>query len=179
VVIALAGRRIDAPGVVTPRFPLGNVDIVRDRIRILLEELRPKTLVCSAGCGADLLALEVSAELGLRRRVVLPFPVDRFLLTSVADRPGDWAGRYSAAMSAVEAMGDLLVLGQDESDAEAYARVNRVILEEAWMAAAAMQDEIRAVAVWDGRSHSQLDMTLNFVHAALQKGVKISEIFTL
>ena len=70
-VVALAGRRIDAADAANPFSPRQ----VRGRSRsvaALLRAERIEALVCSAACGADLIALEAAGALGLRRRVVLP-----------------------------------------------------------------------------------------------------------
>src|SRR4051812_8410719 len=88
-VIALAGRHVDPDGTDAPRFPLENVPIVRSRIVDLLAKEHAVALVCSAACGADLIALEEAEQLGLRRRIVLPFSPERFRSTSVTDRPGN------------------------------------------------------------------------------------------
>jgi hypothetical protein len=63
MIIALAGRRIDPPRADTPRFPLANMPAVRGRIHTLLVEQKAQGLVCSAACGADLLALEMPREI--------------------------------------------------------------------------------------------------------------------
>ena len=65
-VIALAGRRIDAPDTDPPRFPLGNIPMVRQRLVDMLAAERADALVCSAACGADLIALEEAERLGIR-----------------------------------------------------------------------------------------------------------------
>ena len=52
VVMALAGRRIDAADATVPRFPLENAPIVRNRLIDLFRQLRVTFLVCSAACGA-------------------------------------------------------------------------------------------------------------------------------
>src|SRR5689334_9119389 len=109
-VIALAGRRIDAPGAEPPRFPLGNVPLVRRRLAALLSAEHAAVLVCSAACGADLIALQEAERLGLRRRIVLPFPPERFRKTSVTDRPGDWGPVFDRLVAAAEAAGDLVIL---------------------------------------------------------------------
>src|SRR6267378_3813558 len=90
VVVALAGRRIDLPGTQPPRFPLDNIGTVGRRFAEALDKVHAVALVCSAACGADLVALEQAERLGLRRRIVLPFRRERFRSTSVTDRPGDW-----------------------------------------------------------------------------------------
>ena len=108
--IALAGRRIDAPDAETPRFPLANVPLVRDRLRAFFVERGAGTLVCSAACGADLVALEAAESLGMRRRIVLPFDPARFRQTSVTDRPGDWGPTYDRLVETARREGDLVVL---------------------------------------------------------------------
>src|SRR3984957_6214255 len=127
-VIALAGRRIDAPDTDPPRFPLQNVPIVRRRLAALFSAEHAEALVCSAACGADLVALEEAERLGLRRRIVLPFPPERFRETSVTDRPGDWGPVFDRLVAAAEAAGDLVILQStgDDNDA-AYAAAVQAI----------------------------------------------------
>ena len=43
------------------------------RIRNMMLSTTTKVVVCSGACGADILALEAAAQLGLSRRLVLPF----------------------------------------------------------------------------------------------------------
>ncbi len=76
MIVALAGRRIDAEAAQTASFPLANVARVRQELHDLLVKLKPLALVSSAACGADLLALDEAGALGIRRRVVLPFDAD-------------------------------------------------------------------------------------------------------
>ena len=102
-VMALAGRRIDAPETDPPRFPLKNVPMVRERLAALLAAEHAEALVCSAACGADLIALEEAERLGLRRRIVLPFPAKRFRETSVTDRPGEWGPLFDRLIASAEA----------------------------------------------------------------------------
>src|SRR5450432_2011251 len=92
MIIALAGRRVDPVHAKQQRFPAAskNVEIVRERIRIILQTEGATVLVSSAACGADLLALSEAGALGLRRRVVLPYDRKEFRATSVTDRPGEW-----------------------------------------------------------------------------------------
>ena len=84
MIIALAGRRVDPAESKDSRFPLRNVESVRTRARAVLIEKGATALVSSAACGADLIALSEAGQLGLRRRVILPFERRRF--------PGDFPG---------------------------------------------------------------------------------------
>ena len=130
-VVALAGRRIDLPEAQVPRFPLANVQEVGRRICEALCKMHAVALVCSAACGADLVALEQARLLGLRRRIVLPFAPERFRETSVVDRPGDWGPAYDQQVAATAAAADLLVLDSATGGDAAYAAANETIIREA------------------------------------------------
>lgn len=125
------GRRIDATESNCPRFPLANVALVRRRLHTLFTEHKAFALVCSAACGADLVALEAAETLGLPRRVVLPFAPERFRKTSITDRPGDWGALYDHVIDAVQRLGDLIVLGYAAHERRAYEAANAIILDEA------------------------------------------------
>ncbi|MBV8279678.1 MAG: hypothetical protein JO170_31040, partial [Verrucomicrobia bacterium] len=127
----LAGRRIDAPETEPPRFPLKNAPIVRERIATFLSTEHAETLVCSAACGADLIALEEAERLGLRRRIILPFPSKRFRELSVSDRPGNWGPVFDRLVAAAEATGDLVIVPTvGDDDHSAYAAANQAIIRE-------------------------------------------------
>ncbi len=178
-VVALAGRRIDAMGA-SPRFAESRIAIVRIRIRSMLVSQRARALVCSAACGADLLALEAAGEIGLRRRVVLPFDAERFRETSVIDRGGDWGGRFKRIIDAVEATDDLIVLDAEAGDEEAYASASLAILNEAESLAAASDppDKLVAAIVWEGAARGEDDLTGYFATQARGRGFELIEIST-
>ncbi len=176
-VIAFAGRRVDAPDAQQVRFPLQNVRIVEDRIRQCLRDA-VCVLVCSAACGSDLLALGVAGELGIRRRVVLPFERARFRETSVADRPGDWVERYDRALDEIERHRDLIVLGYEQTDPDVYARTNAAIVDEALRISRQEKKIAQALIVWDGKSRGAEDVTAHFLEEARAKGMPVLEVLT-
>lgn len=177
-VVALAGRRVDAPDAREDRFPPGNVLMVEERIRKCFQK-GVRVLVCSAACGSDLLALGVASELGMRRRVVLPFARALFRETSVTDRPGDWGERYDRVLNEVERQRDLVILGYEQTDPAAYARTNAAIVDEALRIARQDGKVARALAVWDGKSRGSEDLTAQFLDEARAKGMPILEVLTL
>jgi hypothetical protein len=177
MIIALAGRRVDAPGTKRPRFPLQNVDLVRMRIRAMLEA-QAKVLVCSAACGADLIALSEAGLLGLRRRIVLPFDRSRFRDTSVTDRPGEWGPIYDQVLDEVETAGDL-VLMQRTSEEEAYLAANRAILDEAASLEEQLHYPVSAALVWEGISRGDHDITEDFGVEARKRGLAVVEVKTI
>ena len=182
-VVALAGRRIDAPDTDPPRFPLKNMSIVRERLAELLSKEPAAALVCSAACGADLIALEEAERLGLRRRIVLPFSPKRFRETSVTDRPGDWGPLFDRLIAAAEAAGDLVVLdiaGGD--DVAAYAAANKAIIHEAEALAQAASNtaplRLVAVIVWEGSARVGSDASGELRNLAVQAGFEERSVLT-
>jgi len=175
-VLALAGRRIDAPGAAEPRFPAAQVPAVRERLRELLASTGATALVCSAACGADLLALEVAGEAQLRRRVILPFDMARFRTTSVVDRGREWGDVFDRVMRALPAI-DRVVLNLRESD-DAYTRTNVEILDHAQQLAGAA-GPVHAVIVWNGVPRGADDITLQFAETARARGLPVTEILTI
>jgi hypothetical protein len=177
-VAALAGRRIDAGDAPQRRFPLANVGLVRERLTALLRAERIEGLVCSAACGADLIALDLAGCLRLRRRVVLPFAADRFRASSVTDRPGDWGPLFDRVIGALAATGDVVTLGLDPGDDDAYAAANDALLDEAERLAGDDPQAVVAAIVWEGRSRGEGDLTEAFATAARARNHPVREVLT-
>jgi hypothetical protein len=180
MIVALAGRRVDAFNAKQPRFPPTpkNVGVVRKRIRAFLQTQGATVLVSSAACGADLLALSEAGSLGLCRRIVLPFDREKFRATSVTDRPGDWGFLYDSALNEAEKKGDLLLIPPSSED-KAYAEANHVIVDEALSLGLEFQQPITAVLVWDGKSRGEGDLTEEFGLYARTKGIPVVDLMTL
>lgn len=175
-VLALAGRRIDAPGAI-PRFPLTQVDAVRGRVRQLLADSATSTLVCSAACGADLIALQVARDLGLRRRIVLPFAPTAFRETSVVDRPGAWGPLFDEIIEAAREADDLVVMSGSRGDDTAYVKANETILDEALMLAGSAE-RAAAALVWEGRARGTSDATHAFGESARRRNLEVVVVST-
>jgi hypothetical protein len=168
-VVALAGRRVDAEDTRPPRLPLANVQLVRKRLAELFLAENATAVVCSAACGSDLIALEAAAQLGLRRRVVLPFALERFRETSVVDRPGHWGEIYDRVIAEVQAKDDLVVLPPTAGDdSDAYQAANEAIIREAEDLAG--PGNRTAVVVWEGTARSGSDATDAFRQLAQDAG---------
>lgn len=167
VVAALVGRRIDAP-TEPERFPLTRTTSVRQALGNLLRNEAIDVLVCSAACGADLIALDLAIASGVRCRIVLPYSATRFRESSVIDRPGDWGPLYDRIIAAVDAVGDLLVLNESADDTAAFFHVNETIIREA--RALAEPNQPLAIIVWDGIAHGDDDATAQFHKLATDAG---------
>jgi hypothetical protein len=175
-VIALAGRRVDGSGPNQPRFPQSEVPAVTEQIRRYLSQQKTGALVCSAACGSDLLALSLAGEMGIRRRVVIPFDPARFRATSVADRGDSWGEIYDRVLASL-VREDLVLLGLEEGE-EAYAQTNAEILNHARQLAGT-DDDVRAVVIWDGVSRGDSDFTAQFAQLARGRGIPVDEISTM
>ena len=179
MVIAVAGRRNDAPHSKPPRFTGDNPAMVAQRLRTMFQRVGATAVVSSAACGADLLAQSEAGAAGLRRRVVIPVEPQKFRDTSVTDRPGDWGPLYDRVVADVRATGDLIVMqGQPDGDA-AYAAANQTILDEAQALGRGSGQDVCAVLVWDGRSRGAGDLTEAFGVAARQRDLQVLEVLTL
>jgi len=178
MIIALAGRRVDAIDASEPRFPLQNVGRVSLAVRALLQQQDATAVVSSAACGADLIGLSEAGKLGLRRRIVLPFGRQQFRETSVVDRPGDWGELYDSFLDGVEAMGDLVVINKVTED-EAYSAANRDIVEEAITLGRQRVEPVGAALVWDGASRGKKDYTEQFGAQARNRGLAVFEVLTI
>lgn len=162
-VAALAGRRIDSPTQTTHRFPLSNVAPVRNRLLGLLEAERVQHLICSAACGADLVALQLAMQLKIPYQIILPFPIESFREKSVVDRPGDWGGAFDQVI-ANAATNSITVLSTSEKEQEAYRAVTAEIIRLAVESSTNL--EPIAIAVWDGIPHGEEDASADFVRLA-------------
>ena len=175
-VTALAGRRIDAAASSEPRFPPQNETAVAERIRNMLVGTASKGVVSSAACGADILALESASQLGLKRRVVLPFSRGRFRESSVADRGEAWGARFDSILSELRAE-DIVELNFQGADDDAYAAANVRILDEA--AKMAENQPVIAAIVWNGLVRGSSDLTDAFRQLAASRELETVSIPTL
>ncbi|MFN0122966.1 MAG: hypothetical protein ACKV2V_20895 [Blastocatellia bacterium] len=179
MVIALAGRRVDAPGADIKRFPAENAAAVAARIREFLVTHEARALVSAAACGADIIALEVAGELGLRRRVVLPFDRAAFRAMSVVDRGAAWGARYDQILDALAASGDLIEAAHDPDDGQTWFTGNLEILDQAASLATQLGADIAALIVWNGASRGADDVTGHFKSEAEARGLGVAEALTV
>lgn len=193
-IVAFAGRRIDVTDAETPRFPLTQVNVVQKKIEELFRRDNVKTLICSAACGADLIALRVAQKLRIGYRIVLPFAPERFRITSVMDRPctqeWNWGVLFDLVIDIAQGKGELVVVETDEDRQIAYQAVNHAILNEALQQGRIQADastmeppqeihEVQAVIAWDGHARGPRDLTLHFAEEARSRGLVVKEILTL
>lgn len=193
-IVAFAGRRIDAQDATMSRFPLTQAGFVGEQIEALFRRDQVNMLICSAACGADLIALRVALKVGISYRVILPVAPDRFRVTSVIDRPAsqewNWGVLFDQVIDGAQQSGELVVLETGEDGQAAYQAVNRAILDAALrqeqdqkippaMESAQALLRAQAVVVWDGHARSPHDLTLHFAEEARSRGLLVRHILTV
>lgn len=178
MIIALAGRQVDAPGAEKVQFPRQNVARVEQRLAAWFTEHDAHTIVCSAACGVDLLALIAAGKLGIHRRIVLPFPREQFRVLSVVYGGEEWGVHFDAILDSVEAEGKVFILGYAPDNEKAYIETNHVVLELATATGAELDQLVRALVVWDGVSRGEKDVTLAFLEEAHTRGLAVEELST-
>jgi hypothetical protein len=164
MIVVVAGRRIDLPNAAVSRFPLSYRGTVAQRITAALKDLQATVVVSSAACGSDLLAINAARARQLRRRIVLPYQEDWFLVDSVTDRPGRWEDLFAQVMSEAREAGDLIVLSEPRGSDDAYRAANDRILAEALDLARAENPEnsgaaLAGLIVWEGAPRGPDDLT--------------------
>lgn len=176
MIIALAGRRVDAINAKQSRFPAEpeNIERVRRRLHAMFTSHCSIALVSSAACGADLIALEEAGRLGLRRKVVLPFSRAKFRSTSVVDRPGNWGPLFDKEVGEVAAHGDLIVL-RTKPGGGIYVRTNHTIIEEAIALGNDLKCPVVAVRIWEGKTRGAGDLTEEFGLYAKKRDIPLLE----
>ncbi len=183
MIVAVAGRRIDAPGAQPPRFPLTHRSRVRLRLIAALKRLGATAVVSSAACGTDLLTLDAARSLGLRRRIILPYRAEWFLADSVTDRPGRWKSLYLSLIEEARVSGDLVELTFARGSDDAFRAANETILSEAQRLAkgASRRESAAALAgliVWEGAPRGPDDITANLKERLEQVGAHIEQVIT-
>ncbi|MDE3230034.1 MAG: hypothetical protein KGO05_09125 [Chloroflexota bacterium] len=184
MIVAVAGRRIDAPNAQPPRFPLARREPTYRRILAQLRAMGATAVVCSAACGADLLALKAARELEIRRHIILPYHEDWFLEDSVTDRPGEWESLYRSLLADAHAANDLVTLDFPRGSDDAFRAANETILSEAQRLADEESPTNPAAAlggliVWEGAPRGPDDITAHLRDRLLAAHARVEQAITL
>ena len=182
MIVALAGRRIDAANAEVYRFPIQNIDVVTNRLTKFFSSNNITALVCSGACGADLLALAVAGELSVYRNMVLPYEPQIFRTRSVIDRPGNWGILFDSIYDEINKKSGIIILNYSEDDNAVYEKTNIEILKRARDLSEKDKSNMHAITaliVWDGNPREPNDITEHFMKEAKKSRYKIEEINTL
>ena len=148
--VIFSGHMIDAPERQIPRFPTEKEESIRELLVKQLDSMNAGIGFASAACGSDILFHEAMLVRGGAIHVVLPWPADEFVKTSVdLDGKGTWVKRFEnvlARASSVRILGQLYMPGS----AIGFEYCNLAVNGLARIFARSLDLGITPLAVWDG-----------------------------
>lgn len=147
-VVHYCGHRV-APLGVEGRFPAAAEPLVQARIVAEIERDRPGFAYGSLASGADILFAEALLAVAAELHVVLPFAVEEFVQSSVADGGPGWVERFSSCLAAATSVSyatDDAFLGDDVL----YRYASELAMGLAVLRSRFLDAPVRQIAVWDG-----------------------------
>lgn len=155
-VVVFSGHMIDLPGRAQPRFPSEREPAVLDAIRQQLAKMKAGFGYSSAASGADILFCECLLERDAKVNLVLPCPVDVFKRQSVTPAGPEWERRFHHVLANATSLmvanpAEYALSRGDAASAIAFVYSDRIVTGLAALQAAALDLELRALAVWDGQ----------------------------
>lgn len=155
-VVVFSGHMIDAPGRASARFPESREPEIREEMRRLLQQLRPANGYSSAACGGDIIFCECLLELGAKVNLVLPCPVDAFKRQSVKFAGAEWEKRFhhvlaNATTCLIANASEYATSDADPASSMALVYTNRIVTGLAVLQAQALDVDLHAIALWDGK----------------------------
>ena len=148
--VVFSGHMIDAPDRRTPRFPASKEPEIKELLEKQLAAMSAGIGFASAASGSDILFLEAMLARGGTIHLVLPWPAEEFVKTSVA-MAGDeaWVERFHKVLdraASIRVLGELYMPGS----ATGFEYCNLAMTGLARLFARSLDLEITPLAVWDG-----------------------------
>ena len=148
--VVFSGHMIDAPDRRTPRFPPSKEAEVKELLEKQLAAMNAGIGFASAASGSDILFLEAMIARGGTIHLVLPWPAEEFVKTSVAIAgDGAWVDRFHKLIdqaASIRVLGELYMPGS----ATGFEYCNLAMCGLARLFARSLDLEITPLAVWDG-----------------------------
>jgi class 3 adenylate cyclase len=147
--VVFSGHMIDAPDRRTPRFPQTKESEIKQLLEKQLAAMNAGIGFASAASGSDILFLEAMLARGGTIHLVLPWPAEEFVKTSVEVAGGDWSERFETVLAkaaSIRILGELYMPGS----ATGFEYCNLAMTGLARLFARSLDLEITPLAVWDG-----------------------------
>lgn len=148
--VVFSGHMIDAPDRRTPRFPAAKEGEVKGLLEKQLASMNAGIGFSSAASGSDILFLEAMLARGGAIHLVLPWPAEEFVKTSVGIAgDGGWVERFHKVLdraASIRILGELYMPGS----ATGFEYCNLAMNGLARLFAKSLDLEITPLAVWDG-----------------------------
>lgn len=155
-VVVFSGHMLDHPDRAVPRFTADREAEVREAIRLHLLGIKAGIGYSSAACGADLVFCECLLEMEAKVNLVLPCSVEAFKRQSVNFAGPQWERRFHHVLAnatsciSTSPTGNAVTAPQASSGG-GLIYANRVATGLAALQARALDLELKALAVWDGK----------------------------
>lgn len=146
MIIVYGGSQADEPGRAIPRLPASAEGELMDRLRGLIQSLKPSLLVGALAAGADILFARAALLENIPVRILLPFSRAEFLRTSVQSSGDRWINFYDAILNSDRVTvieGSAVV----EESASTFADHNSVMLDDATALAKVVGERVWVIAV--------------------------------
>jgi hypothetical protein len=176
IAVLFTGHMVDLPGRAQPRFPQHAEPIAWRAIRDAIERARGPARgrmvgIASGARGGDLLFHEACRLFGIERRMVLPFPPETFVETSVIGVPnGGWEKKFWDNWNALSPA-EREIVSQTPSES-AYALCNARMIELGQTLAASLE----IITLWDGKRGDGPGGTADHVEAIRRLGGRVDVI---
>ena len=147
--VVFSGHMMDAPDRRTPRFPPSKERKIKNLIEKQLDAMKAGIGFSSAASGSDILFLEAMLARGGTIHLVLPWPAEEFVRTSVAIAGNKWVERFHKVLdkaASIRVLGELYMPGS----ATGFEYCNLAMCGLARIFARSLDLEITPLAVWDG-----------------------------
>ena len=148
--VVFSGHMIDTPDRRTPRFPPSKEPEIRELLEKQLAAMGAGIGFASAASGSDILFLEAMLARGGTIHLVLPWPAEEFVKTSVAIAGDErWVERFHQVLdraASIRVLGELYMPGS----ATGFEYCNLAMTGLARIFARSLDLEITPLAVWDG-----------------------------
>jgi hypothetical protein len=142
------GHRI-APARATGRFLSEDETAVTALVAEAVEQWPTGIAYGSLASGGDILWVEALVARGCELHIVLPFSLEEFITTSVADAGGEWVARFQRCL---EAATSVTFATDDEylDDDVLYAYNSQLAMGLALLRSRYLDAEVHQFALWDG-----------------------------
>lgn len=160
-----SGHMIDLPGRTEPRLP--DTLEMREQLHLALRERlkleKIQFAVCSAACGSDLIFIDEVLRRAGEVHVVIPWPQEQFIQSSVAPGGEYWQTEFARLLEQVSSITYLTQQSLPDADGIAFEFCNHCINGFAMQRARVLGAEIVPLAVWDGRAGDGVGGAQSFV----------------
>ena len=182
-VLLFTGHMIDADNRKEPRFPKEREDEIRKKIKKKVEKIIETTSsaancvgIAGGACGGDLLFLEVCKELGMRTKMYLALPPEKYIVESVQFAGNSWVERFYNIFedenTETDILADSKTLPRWLQGKEGYSFWERNNMWLLYTALSLGSRNLTLIAVWDGKGEDGPGGTRHMIQEIKARGAE-------